>query len=321
MDHRSSWCGLKEIYRDLDKKLVEGTYGIIYVDFNNKTGKNVVLKICSLAIDRDEAMKILSEIIIGRIVKHENLMTINYSIYNETTKQVLLEYDRMDMNLMDYYQNYEYNLSELSNIFSQIAGAIQYLHFNGIIHRDIKSENILVKFNEVHNRYYLTDYNYSCRSDNCYDKTMATLYYCAPELLKLERPTFSCDIWSFGCVLVELLVKDIYFYLEHIEDIPSFYEFIKKNINFDIENDENNIFYDINKKCPSVYNLLINMLAFEPKDRFTIGQVVNHKFLLYSQYSSENLVKADKDTDVTYIDLQNSVTIRNKAKSLCDLVV
>jgi serine/threonine protein kinase len=98
--------------------------------------------------------------------------------------------------------------SMLSSFFGCLAGAVMYLHNNRIRHRDIKPENILIYQAKV----YLTDFGISLdwehlsRSTTTEDSGKTPLY-CAPEVAsQFAKRNSSTDIWSLGCVFVEMLV-------------------------------------------------------------------------------------------------------------------
>ena len=93
----------------------------------------------------------------------------------------------------------------LTSFFGCIAAALSYLHESKIRHRDIKPENILVKGHSV----LLTDFGISLdwesltRSTTTKD-TAKSLVYCAPEVARYEKRNSSSDIWSLGCVFLEM---------------------------------------------------------------------------------------------------------------------
>lgn len=95
----------------------------------------------------------------------------------------------------------------LCTFFGCLANAILYLHSNKIRHRDIKPANILVKGPTV----YLADFGISLdwehlsRSTTTEDSAK-TLMYCAPEVAaEFQKRNSSSDIWSLGCVFLEML--------------------------------------------------------------------------------------------------------------------
>ncbi|ELP89831.1 Ephrin type-A receptor 4A, putative [Entamoeba invadens IP1] len=92
------------------------------------------------------------------------------------------------------------------------AKGISYLHKNGILHRDIKPDNILVLSSDLNDKIIakLTDFG-SARNVNMmmtnmtFTKGIGTPKYMAPEVLKQEKYTKSADIFSFGITMYEVV--------------------------------------------------------------------------------------------------------------------
>lgn len=88
-----------------------------------------------------------------------------------------------------------------------------YLHSYGIIHRDIKLENIMMTDDTDKAIPKLVDFGLSKivgPNEGC-KETCGTLGYCAPEILKNEVYSYSCDVWSIGCILYALLTQALPF--------------------------------------------------------------------------------------------------------------
>lgn len=99
----------------------------------------------------------------------------------------------------------------LRTFFGCLSSAMSYLHSIKIRHRDIKPENILVKGKHV----YLADFGISLDWENLTRGTTVadsgkTLAYCAPEVANHQKRNSSSDIWSLGCVFLEIctVLKD-----------------------------------------------------------------------------------------------------------------
>jgi serine/threonine protein kinase len=95
---------------------------------------------------------------------------------------------------------------ELSSFFGCLSSALEYLHGIKIRHRDIKPQNVLVKNGAI----YLTDFGISLDWENLTRSTTTkdtakSLIYCAPEVARWEKRNSSSDIWSLGCVFLEML--------------------------------------------------------------------------------------------------------------------
>ncbi len=93
----------------------------------------------------------------------------------------------------------------------QLILGCSFLHQNKVMHRDIKSANILLNDQGI---VQLVDFGLGRRTrfDNVYTYKVVTLWYRAPELL-LGCKTYNhkVDVWSIGCVFAELLTGEVLF--------------------------------------------------------------------------------------------------------------
>jgi len=115
----------------------------------------------------------------------------------------------------------------LIKYIKQIASALEYLHQNGIIHRDIKLSNLLIsKEDEIRICDFGLAHNYSNdKIKPLYDK-IGTPLYIPPEMINRQGYDFKADIWSFGVC--------VYFLMEFVPPYPGENEIvIAKKINND----------------------------------------------------------------------------------------
>ena len=123
------------------------------------------------------------------------------------------------------------NPTEAVNIMKQLVSATAHAHHNGIIHRDIKSQNVLIKDDGT---VKLSDFGIAATGDSQQltqtDTVMGSVHYLAPELARGESATVQSDIYSLGIVFYEMLTGDVPFRgdtavqiaLKHMHDeIPS----------------------------------------------------------------------------------------------------
>lgn len=94
----------------------------------------------------------------------------------------------------------------IRNYAKQLLEGLSYLHTNSIVHRDLKSANVLITSQGV---VKLTDFGSSIKfneSDVALSKSLrGSPYWMAPEVVLRHGHSFAADIWSFGCVLIEMI--------------------------------------------------------------------------------------------------------------------
>lgn len=100
-------------------------------------------------------------------------------------------------------QNSFLSEKQVWTIFTQVTSSIQYLHFNGIVHRDIKDENILIDENLV---VKLCDFGsahpISRGTSQWITTSHGTIHYQSPEIMKqIPHDGKSSDIWALGVLL------------------------------------------------------------------------------------------------------------------------
>ncbi|KAF9582114.1 hypothetical protein BGW38_000624 [Lunasporangiospora selenospora] len=136
------------------------------------------------------------------------LMTINhvmslYRVFNEERSYVLVTELAPYGELFDLIVEKErFTESEARHIFRQLLSGVQYLHARGIVHRDLKAENILVMDNQSLT-VKISDFGLATfMGDRGYLETVCgTPQYLAPEILRREEYGKAVDMWSLGVIL------------------------------------------------------------------------------------------------------------------------
>lgn len=121
---------------------------------------------------------------------------------------IVIEY-MAGKDLFDYIQKRSFILSEdrVRQLGIQIVNAVRYLHDFGIVHRDLKLENVMMSDTSNTAKPKIVDFGLAkiIGPNETADEPFGTLGYVAPEVLKKKPYTFSCDVWSIGCILYALL--------------------------------------------------------------------------------------------------------------------
>lgn len=199
-----------------------GTYGRVYKALYKKNNKYVALK--KIDISRQELdgfpITAIREIKLLRLLSHKNIISLLEIIMsrpassNKFRGSTYLVFEYMDHDFVGLMTiKYHFRLSEIKCIMKQMLEGLKYLHEMKIIHRDMKSANILLNNNgEVKIADFGLARQFSTSPQIYYTNKVVTLWYRAPELLLgSTNYTTQIDMWSLGCIFAELLTGEILF--------------------------------------------------------------------------------------------------------------
>ncbi|KAH9505301.1 MAP kinase kinase kinase Byr2 [Bulinus truncatus] len=140
---------------------------------------------------------------------HSRIVPFYGYLINKSMASIFLGYMK-EGSLDDYYSKKDLNDSDYFNFTKQILEGLEYLHEQGVIHLDLKGKNILL---ESESNIRLTDFGISktVHENSKYPMALGTYRWMAPEVINTKinqgRYSFEADIWSLGCVLVEMITK------------------------------------------------------------------------------------------------------------------
>ncbi len=143
-----------------------------------------------------------------KMCQHNNIIRLIDLFENSETYFIVLEY-MQGKDLFDYIQKRGFSLPEqrVQDLIYQIALGVKYMHEFGIVHRDLKLENIMMSDSSDNAVPKIVDFGLAkiIGPSNTASEPFGTLGYVAPEVLKKQPYTFSCDVWSLGCIVYALL--------------------------------------------------------------------------------------------------------------------
>ncbi|KAG8415136.1 hypothetical protein J3458_009013 [Metarhizium acridum] len=195
----------------------EGTYGWVIRGTERATGKIVALKRLKLEPSDRNGLPVtgLREIQILQDCKHRNIVHLEEVVVGEDTSKLdnsvflVLEFVEHDLKGILEDMPEPFLSSEVKRLLLQLTSGVSYLHENWIIHRDLKTSNIL-----LNNRGQLkiADFGMARYVGDPAPKLtqlVVTLWYRAPELL-LGTKTYDAavDMWSVGCIFGELITRE-----------------------------------------------------------------------------------------------------------------
>jgi len=211
-----SWQPCRSVERfDRLNHIEEGSYGYVSRAKEEATGEIVAIKKLKLDPARDGGFPVtaLREIQTLSAARHRHVVELREVVMGEgSTKDdvyIVMEFLEHDLKTLQEEMDEPFLPSEVKTLMIQLGSAVGFLHDHWILHRDLKTSNIL-----MNNRgeIKLADFGMArfCGDPAPENLTqlVVTLWYRSPELL-LGATTYdsSIDMWSIGCIFGELLAK------------------------------------------------------------------------------------------------------------------
>jgi len=173
-----------------------------------KNNKKCAVKVIEKnRLSSEDKTLLRTEISILRIVNHPYIVSL-YDVF-ENNEKVFLVMTLTEGDLFDALQARNFKLEEkdVKTIVFKILEALIYLRDFGIVHRDLKTENILVRERGNPFDIMLSDFGLSKFSgpQEVMLKKVGTVCYIAPEVLQEKGYSHKVDIWSLGCIMFLML--------------------------------------------------------------------------------------------------------------------
>ena len=196
-------------FYDFQMTLGQGQFGQVKLAVHKKTGQNAAIKIMGKKdIKSIEMYQIKKEIEVMKMSKHPNVVKLIDIFESADNFYLVLEY-MGGGDLFDYLKARKFRLTEdrAREIILQLIQAVQFLHSFGVVHRDIKLENVMMSDVTDNAVPKLADFGLAkiVGPSEKADEPFGTLGYAAPEVLKKEPYGPACDLWSLGCISHALL--------------------------------------------------------------------------------------------------------------------
>ncbi|XKL63851.1 hypothetical protein PGB90_006215 [Kerria lacca] len=201
---------VKKVLKNSDiviiSSIAKGAFGKVFKVKDIKTEKTYAMKILqkSQIIEENAVLQVKDEIRIQTICGHHQFI-VNCIFSWQSYSQLFMRGE-----LLHLIEKYGPLSEEIARIYvAEIAVAIDFLHNAGVIHRDLKSENILLDENY---HISLIDFGLSkwLSRGSKTNTICGTDLYMAPEILKCEGYSHAADWWSFGVICCYMLTNEIF---------------------------------------------------------------------------------------------------------------
>ncbi|GMJ13274.1 CYCLIN-DEPENDENT KINASE G2 [Hibiscus trionum] len=286
-------------------KIDEGTYGVVYRAKDKKTGEIVALKKVKMEKEREGfPLTALREINILLSFHHPSIVDVKEVVVGSNLDSIFMamEYMEHDLKALMETMKQPFSQSEVKCLMLQLLDGVKYLHDNWVLHRDLKTSNLLLNNQgdlKICDFGLARQYGIPLKP---YTHLVVTLWYRAPELLLGARQySTAIDIWSLGCIMAELLSKEPLFNgkteFDQLDKIfrtlgtpndtiwPGFSKLPGVKVNF-VKHQYNLL----RKKFPATsftgtpvlsdagFDLLNKLLTYDPEKRITAEAALNHEW-------------------------------------------
>jgi tRNA A-37 threonylcarbamoyl transferase component Bud32 len=265
-------------FYSIGKVLGEGAYGKVLNATHIMTGQKVAVKTFEKAklVDLVARKRVSREIRILKYLDHPNIVQLFEVIDQPQRRYIIMEF-AAGGDLCKYVRDCKrLSENECHRIFCQILSGLAHCHAKGIVHRDIKLDNILLDSNK---NVKIVDFGFSVpfERDQLLKKACGSPSYAAPEIVSRRQysPT-PVDVWSFGVVLYAMICG--YFPFQGANSQELCRKIVKGK-------------FDMPSWVPeSCKDHIRSMLTVDPTQRITIENVALHPWVARTSVPSSPLI-------------------------------
>lgn len=190
------------LYRSL-VKVGQGASGGVFTAYQVGSNQSVAIKQMNLEQQPKKEL-IVNEILVMKASKHKNIVNYMDSYLHGGDLWVVMEYMEGG-NLTDVVSYNMMSEGQIGAVCRETLHGLEHLHSKGVIHRDIKSDNVLLS---MRGDIKLTDFGYCAQINETNDKRttlVGTPYWMAPEVVCRKEYGPKIDVWSLGIMAIEMI--------------------------------------------------------------------------------------------------------------------
>ncbi len=195
----------------IDSLLGEGAMGTVYKAWDNELGRPVALKLVRSELSGKPAYfdKLKQEILLASRISHRNILRIHDLGDVDGLKFISMAYiDGPDLAQLIHKQG-RLPVPRALLLATQLCQALAAAHEEGVVHRDLKPQNVLV---DQEDHAYISDFGLATTAcDEPGSQIMGTPQYMAPEQVECLAVDHRADLYAFGLILCEMVSGDLPF--------------------------------------------------------------------------------------------------------------
>ncbi|KAM9341169.1 serine/threonine-protein kinase PAK 6 [Symphorus nematophorus] len=250
-------------------KIGEGSTGVVCIATEKHSGRQVAVKMMDLR--RQQRRELLfNEVVIMRDYQHRNVVEMFKSALVEEELWVIMEYLQGGA-LTNIVSETRLSEEQIATVCEAVLQALAYLHSQGVIHRDIKSDSILLTLD---GRVKLSDFGFCAQISKDIPKRkslVGTPYWMAPEVISKSPYGTEVDVWSMGIMVVEMVDGEPpYFSETPVAAMKRLRDELAPTVR------------NVSQISPVLKDFLDRMLTRDPLERASATDLLEHPFLLQS---------------------------------------
>ncbi|XP_053553879.1 serine/threonine-protein kinase PAK 6 [Bombina bombina] len=248
-------------------KIGEGSTGVVCIAREKHSGRQVAVKMMDLRKQQRREL-LFNEVVIMRDYQHPNVVEMYRSYLVGDELWVLMEFVQGGA-LTDIVSQTRLNEEQIATISKSVLQALEYLHSQGVIHRDIKSDSILLTLD---GRVKLSDFGFCAQISKDVPKRkslVGTPYWMAPEVIMRSSYGTEVDIWSLGIMVIEM-----------VDGEPPYFSDSPVQAMKRLRDSPPPKLRNSHKASPILRDFLERMLVRESSERATAPALLDHLFLL-----------------------------------------
>ncbi|KAI8081055.1 kinase-like domain-containing protein [Thamnidium elegans] len=255
-----------DLYKKL-KRVGQGASGSVYVAISLATNTKIAIKQMDLGHQPRKDL-IVTEILVMKESQHPNIVNyLDSFLVRNSDLWVIMEYMEGGA-LTDVIDNNSMTEQQIATVCQETTSGLLHLHSQNILHRDIKSDNILLN---AQGQVKISDFGFCAKLTDQRNKRatmVGTPYWMAPEVVKQKEYGAKVDIWSLGIMAIEMIENEPP-YLDE-EPLKALY-LIATNGTPTLKNPE--------KLSRELKGFLAVCLCVDVRSRATADELMNHEFL------------------------------------------
>ena len=281
---------------ELVEQVGEGGMALVFRALDRRLNRNVAVKIMrdEMAADEEFKRRFCAESQAVAMLSHPNIVAVYDVSHNDKIEYIVMEL--IDGITLKQYMDRRGILSwkEAVHFSKQIARALGHAHERGIIHRDIKPQNIMLLRDGT---IKVADFGIASLESELHEsdgQAIGSIHYIAPEQARGELPDARSDIYSLGVVMYEMMTGKVPYTGDSLGEIAV------KHMNA-----APTPIHEINKDLPgALEEIIMRAMAANLQDRYQTAAELADDLEALSRESEEDIEAADREETLSVPDVK-----------------